>query len=53
MYDNFTIITSMFYYYANEAVSTSVSDTDFYVIIRELMDSVFNILPVLMCQWNI
>lgn len=53
MHDNFATITGMLYYYANEAVSSSVSDTDLYVIIRDLLDSVFNILLVLMCPWNI
>jgi hypothetical protein len=53
MYDNFATITGMLHYQANEGGSSSVSDTGFYVIIRELLDSVFNILPVFTCQWNI
>jgi hypothetical protein len=39
-------------WYGNECASSLGSDVDFYVIIRELLDSVFNIFPVFMQQWG-
>jgi hypothetical protein len=40
-------------YYENEGGSWPVSGVDRYVIIRKLLDSIFNIIPVLIRRWDI
>jgi hypothetical protein len=37
----------------NEPTSSSVSDADGYVIIKDLIDSIFNILTVFIRRWEI
>lgn len=39
--------------YENEGTSSSVSDLDSYVIIPNILDSIFHILLGLICQWEI
>jgi hypothetical protein len=38
--------------YMNEPTSSSVSDANRDVIIRDLIDSIFKILPVFTCRWE-
>jgi hypothetical protein len=42
-----------FIYHGNKGASLSVGDVDGYVIIRKLLDPIFNILPVIICRCKI
>jgi hypothetical protein len=42
-----------FIYHENEDAPSSISEADYYVIIIDLLDYIFKILPVLIHRWEI
>jgi hypothetical protein len=49
--NNRTLVHSVCY--VSEVASSSDGDVDRYVIIRKLVDAVFNMLPVFIRQWEV